>query len=38
MKKIDHPNVMKIKDIFEDDARIHLVMDLRVDDMRNMLN
>ena len=37
MKKLDHPQVMKLLDFYEDSDYICLVMDLMVDDTRNVL-
>lgn len=36
MQRLDHPNVMKLLDYFEDDKNICMVMELMVDDMRNL--
>lgn len=34
---MDHPNVMKVIDTYEDKKLIFLVMDLMVDDLRNVV-
>lgn len=38
MEGLNHPTVMKISDACEDEHHLCLVMDLKVDDMRNVLN
>lgn len=38
MTWLDHANIMKINDYFEDKDKCYLVMDLMVDDMRNAAN
>lgn len=38
MDELSHPNIMTIKDSMEDELNIYLVMDHRVDDLRNILN
>ena len=37
MERLDHANVMKLLDYFEDGDFICMVMDLMVDDMRNLM-
>ena len=37
MLMIEHPNIMPLKDYYEDDQNIYLVMDYMVNDLRNML-
>lgn len=38
MSFLDHDNVMKIRDKFEDEQHIYFIMDLMVDDLRNLFN
>ena len=37
MQSLDHPNIMKLLDYFEDDRHIYMVMDLMIDDVRNVM-
>ena len=37
MESMDHVNVMKLHDSYEDDDHLYLVMDLMVEDMRNIV-
>ena len=36
MQTLQHPNIMRIKDYFEDENNMYLVMNYRVDDLRNL--
>lgn len=36
--ELDHENIMKATDYFEDADRVYLVMDLMIDDLRNAIN
>lgn len=36
MQTLQHPNIMRIKDYFEDDNNMYMVMDYRLDDLRNL--
>lgn len=38
MQILDHPNIMKILDSQEDSSYQYLIMDLMIDDLRNVLN
>ena len=38
MSFLDHENVMKIRNKFEDEQHIYFIMDLMVDDLRNLFN
>ena len=37
MESLDHENVMKLLDSYEDDEHLYLVMDLMVEDLRNIV-
>ena len=36
MSNFDHENIMALREILQSDDHIHLVMDLMVDDLRNI--
>lgn len=37
MKYLEHPNIMAIRDIYEDDKNLILIMNLMAEDFRNVL-
>jgi len=38
MNELDHPNVLKLRDVFADDSTIHLVLDLAPNDLERVIN
>ena len=37
MQKLDHPNIMKLLNHQEDEQCLYLIMDLMVEDLRNVM-